>query len=88
MQIIFFLNIIVLKDNSTFFSSFSNEDYYNIFSNNIDLNNLENEIKLNNIIKLNYNNSSNNDNNYEIIMDIKINNENLIKLMKTSYYIW
>lgn len=85
--ILYDLNIIVLKDNNTFSGFFSNEDYYNIFSNCLDLNNLENEIKLNNIIKLNYNNSSNISNNYEIIMDIKINNENLMKLMKTSYYI-
>lgn len=87
--ILYDLNIIVLKDNNTFSGFFSNEDYYNIFLNNFDLNNLENEneIKLNNIIKLNYNNSSNIANNYDIIMDININNENLMKLMKTSYYI-
>ena len=85
--ILYDLNIIVLKDNNTFSGFFSNEDYYNIFLNNFDLNNLENEIKLNHIIKLNYNNSSNISNNYDIIMDIKINNENLMKLMKTSYYI-
>ena len=85
--ILYNLNIIILNDNSTFSGFFSNKEYNDLFLNNLDLINLETELKLDNIIKLNYNNSSHISNNYEIIMDIKINNENIMKLMKTSYYI-
>lgn len=85
--ILYNLNILVLKDNNTFSGFFSSEDYYNLFLNNLDLNNLETEFKLNNVIKLSYNNTSHISNNYEIIMDIKMNNENIMKLVKTSYYI-
>lgn len=85
--ILYDLNVIVLKDNFTFSGFFSNKEYNDLFLNNLDLNNLESELKFDNIIKLNYNNSAHISNNYEIIMDIKINNENIIKLMKSSYYI-
>jgi len=85
--ILYNLNVIILKDNNTFSGFFSNEDYNKLFLNNIPFNDLESEFKLNNIIKLNYSNTSYLANNYDIIMDIKISNENIIKLMETSYYI-